>query len=57
MLSESTLDAGGNRRRTTMKVTQETEMTPMGKYHRPREKLPGTKVLRPDVMRRKMGVT
>lgn len=47
---------GGKRRSITMKVTHATAMIPMGMYHFPREKGPGTSLSRPEVMRRKMGV-
>lgn len=40
-----------------MNVTHATETTPIGMYHFPRWNGPGTSLSRPEVMRRKMGVT
>jgi len=41
---------------TTMKVTQETAMAPIGVDHRPSVKYPGTSLFLPDVIRKKIGV-
>ena len=46
----------GNRSRIIMKITQDTATVPIGRYHLPRLKGPGLSLLRPDVIRRKMGV-
>ena len=40
-----------------MKVTHATAMIPTGMYHLPSENGPGWRRFRPDVMRRKIGVT
>ena len=40
-----------------IKLTHATATIPIGMYHFPREKGPGCSLLRPDVMRRKIGVT
>ena len=57
MVSAAGLDSGGNSNNTTIKQTQDTATTPIGMYHRPRVNGPGTSLSRPEVMRRKMGVT
>lgn len=46
----------GNIRSTTMNATQETETIPTGIYHEPRLKGPETKLCRPEVMRKNIGV-
>ncbi len=40
-----------------MKLVHATAMVPMGKYHFPSENGPGFSLLRPVVMRKKIGVT
>ena len=49
--------SGGKTRSTVINVTQETATMPMGMYHLPSENGPGWRRFRPEVMRRKIGVT
>ena len=51
-----TVDPLGNNSSTTMKATHATATVPIGTAQRPRLKGPGENLLRPEVMRMKMGV-
>jgi len=47
---------GGKSSMTVTNVTHETAMTPTGVDQRPKLNGPGSSLLRPDVMRKNMGV-